>query len=181
MLLFLFGIVDPVRGNAYILGDANSTKIVTLKQSAQIRCLAGGHPKPYVSWWRGTELLPLKSTRFEVTRDYSLTFNDIDLSDLGPYICQAYSGEGRPVSMYVTLKAVGPVHVANEDDKQYLKYLIDAPDAPTTPRYPYRPRPISPHTPDVPVIIEELGPSRKYWCLDLLNKLMFRTQSVVDD
>lgn len=134
-------IVDPVPGKAYILGDANSTEIVTLNEPAIIRCLAGGYPKPYVSWWRGTDLLPLKSTRFEVNRDYSLVFNNIELSDLGPYICQAYSGQGKPVSLYVTLKAIGPVHITNRDDEQYLKYLIAAPDAPITtpPRYPYRP------------------------------------------
>lgn len=79
------------------------------------------------SWWRGTDILPLKSTRFEVNRDYSLVFNAIELSDLGPYICQAYSGLGKPVSMYVTLKAIGPVYANTPEDEPYIKYIIDAP------------------------------------------------------
>lgn len=169
VFLFLFNCfyVEPVPGKAYILGETNSTKILTLAQPATVRCLAGGFPKPYVSWWRGKELLPLKAARFEVTRDYSLVFSHLDLSDLGPYICQAYSGEGKPVSMYVTLKAVGPVHVSNKEDEQYLKYLVAAPAVPTTPKpnpnYPYRPvRPPlrvipQPDVPEVvPIVVEDV-------------------------
>lgn len=124
----------------YILGDANTTKIVEFNQPATVRCMAGGYPKPIVSWWRGTDMLPLKSTRFEVNRDYSLVFNSIELSDLGLYICQAYSGQGKPVSVHITLKAIGPVHANTTEDEQYLKYVIDA--QPLQPVYPpYRPPP----------------------------------------
>lgn len=125
--------VDPVPSKAYIVGDTNSTKIVELNKPAIIRCLAGGYPKPIVSWWRGTEILPLRSTRFEVNRDYSLVFNQIQLTDLGPYICQAYSGEGKPVSVTIVLKAVGPAEAHDENEDQYLKYIIDAPALPATP------------------------------------------------
>lgn len=114
------------------MGDANSTKIVELKQPAVVRCLAGGYPKPIVSWWRGTDILPLRSSRFEVNRDYSLVFNQIELTDLGPYICQAYSGEGKPVSVTVLLKARGPVHANDANEEQYLKYIIEAPASPVT-------------------------------------------------
>lgn len=155
---------------AYILGETNSTKLLTLNQPATVRCLAGGNPKPYVSWWRGTEMLPLSSTRHEINREFSLVFQRLELSDLGPYVCQAYSGEGKPVSMHVTLKAVGPVHVRNRDDEQYRKYLVSSAEVPTTPRpdpnYPYRPvfpprRVIPP--PDVVVVeVEPRQPSGKY-------------------
>lgn len=124
--------VDPVPAKAYISGEANSTKLVELNQPAVVRCLAGGYPKPIVSWWRGTEILPLRSTRFEVNRDYSLVFNKIGLIDLGPYICQAYSGEGKPVSVSIVLKAIGPAHANDENEEQYLKYIIDAPTLPVT-------------------------------------------------
>lgn len=97
-----------------------------------MRCLAGGYPKPIVSWWRGTEILPLRSTRFEVNRDYSLVFNQIQLTDLGQYICQAYSGEGKPVSVSIVLKAYGPVQANDESEEQYLKYIIDVPAQPAT-------------------------------------------------
>lgn len=75
-------------------------------------------------------MLPLKSTRFEVNREYSLVFERIELSDLGPYICQAYSGYGKPVSMYVTLNAIGPAYPSTEEDTQYLRYVLDAPTIP---------------------------------------------------
>lgn len=82
----------------------------------------------------------MKSTRFEVNRDYSLVFNAIELSDLGPYICQAYSGLGKPVSMYVTLKAIGPVYANTPEDEPYLKYILDAPPLQPTETY-YRSTP----------------------------------------
>lgn len=155
MYYFLFVcycfLVDPVDTKAYILGDANTTQLVNLGQPATVRCLAGGHPKPFVSWWKGTDLLPFKTTRFEVTKDFSLVFYNVELSDLGPYICQAWSGAGKPVSKYVTLNAVGPVHPTNDNDRQYLKYIVDAPLHPQPPHvyYPHvvHPRP----TPHVPV------------------------------
>lgn len=115
--------------------------------------MAGGFPKPTVTWWRGTDILPLKSTRFEVNRDYSLVFNDIALSDLGPYICQAYSGQGRPVSMYVTLMSIGSVRAETPEDEQYLQYVVPAP--PLQPSDPHYYRPTQP--PQV-----EVEPSGKY-------------------
>ena len=155
---------------AYILGETNSIKLLSLNQPATVRCLAGGNPKPYVSWWRGTEMLPLSTTRHEINSEFSLVFQRLELSDLGPYVCQAYSGEGKPVSIHVTLKAVGPVHVRNREDEQYLKYLVNSAEVPTTPRpdpnYPYRPvfpprRVIPP--PDVVVVEPEpRQPSGKY-------------------
>lgn len=135
--------VDPVPSKAYIIGEVNSTKIVELNQPAILRCLAGGHPRPVVNWWKGTEILPLNSERFEVKRDYSLVFNSIQLSDLGPYICQAYSGEGKPVSIYIVLKAIGPI---TEPENEYSKYIIQAPALPTPPshHYPSYPVPLPP-------------------------------------
>lgn len=80
-------------------------------------------------------MLPLKSTRFEVNRDYSLEFESITLSDLGTYICQAYSGYGKPVSMYITLNAVGPAYPTTPEEAEYLRYVIEAPK----PIYPNEP------------------------------------------
>lgn len=142
-----------MEGDAYILGDENSTQIVTLGQPTKIRCLAGGYPKPHVRWWRNTEMLPLKTSRFEQSRDYSLEFGRVELSDLGPYVCQAYSGVGRPKSITVTLKAVGPVHVRDAEDEQYLQYLVDPVEVPVSagtrpvrPLPPTRPPPPPPPT-----------------------------------
>lgn len=122
------------------MGNTNSSKVVEINQPATIRCLAGGYPKPSITWWRGTDMLPLKSTRFEVNRDNSIEFNSVALSDLGPYICQAYSGQGRPVSMYVTLLAIGSVRAEVPEDEQYLQYMIPASPLQPTQSY-YRPTP----------------------------------------
>lgn len=135
--------VDAQPRNAYILGDANTTQVVELHKPAALRCLAGGFPKPIVSWWKGTEILPLRTSRFEVTREYSLVFNSIELTDLGPYICQAYSGEGRPVSSHITVKAIGPVYPNSTEEERYMQYVIEPSSVPIipTPYYPpYYPR-----------------------------------------
>lgn len=114
-------------GSAYILGDSNSTVISSISQSSTLRCLAGGQPKPFVTWWRGDKILPLKDDRYEITRDYSLILNRVELNDLGPYVCQAYNSIGRPVSIQVTLKARGPVSARSEEDRRYLQYVDSAP------------------------------------------------------
>lgn len=115
-------------------------------------------------------MLPFSSARHEINRDFSLVFQRLELTDLGPYVCQAYSGEGKPVSMHVTLKAVGRVHVRNREDEEYLKYLVSTPEAPTTPRpdprYPYRPVVKPPRViprPEIPIVVEvPQQPSGKY-------------------
>lgn len=154
-------------GSAYILGDSNSTEVATISHPATLRCLAGGHPKPFVTWWRGDKILPLKDDRVEITRDYSLMLNRVELNDLGPYVCQAYNSIGRPVSIQVTLKARGPVHARSEDDRKYLQYVDSEPyTPPTTPRpqisYPSpqprtRPTPYYPPVYNVTVARPSLG------------------------
>lgn len=129
---------------AYIYGDRNVTQVVQLNRPALIRCPAGGSPVPHVSWWRNGRIYGINSaqSRGEMTRDYSLFFRSIQLSDLGLYNCDAYNG-GRPVSLHVTLKAVGPVRPINPDDNQYMQYIIDPATAPVTRRPAVRPsRPV---------------------------------------
>lgn len=106
-------------------------------------CLTITNSKFSILRWRNTDILPLKSTRFEVNRDYSLVFNSVELSDLGPYICQAYSGQGRPVSMYVTLMAIdnGAVRAEHPEDEPYLQYVVPAPPLSPSQNNNYRPTP----------------------------------------
>jgi hypothetical protein len=157
-----------VDGSAYILGDSNSTVVATISQPATLRCLAGGHPKPFVTWWRGDKILPYKDERFEITRDYSLILNRVDIYDLGPYVCQAYNSIDRPVSIQVTLKARGPVVARTEDDRKYLQYVdselppttttIRAPPSRSTPPSPRtRPPPYYPPVYNVTVARPSLG------------------------
>lgn len=130
---------------AYIYGDKNATQIVQLNRPALIRCPAGGYPAPHVDWWRNNLRLGLGvEGRWQMNRDYSLYFHSVQLSDLGLYICEAYNA-GRPVSLHITLKAVGPARALTNEDANYLQYIIDPATAPVTqkPTYPYRPsRPV---------------------------------------
>lgn len=162
--------IDPGPSKVYILGETNSSKIIEFNQPATIRCLAGGYPKPIVTWWRGHDILPLKSSRFEVNRDYSLVFNQIALSDLGPYICQAYSGQGRPVSMYITLMAIGSMRAETPEDEQYLQYVIPAPQLPNT-NY-YQPTPLPP--------LVEVEATGKYAKIGTQIGIQFETTTFLD-
>lgn len=134
--------VASVDTPAYIYGDKNVTQIVQLNRPAVIRCPAGGYPQPHVSWWRNNQIFGFNANRdrAEMARDYSLVFNTIQLSDLGLYTCEVYN-KRRPVSLRVTLKAVGPARALTHEDAQYLQYVLDPATAPVTqrPSYPYRP------------------------------------------
>ncbi|XP_055613416.1 papilin-like isoform X1 [Uranotaenia lowii] len=133
---------DPVPRDAYIVGT-NSTEVVELDQPATLRCPAGGYPKPIVTWWRDTLMMPIKL----INRDYSLQFTRVRMTDLGPYVCQAYSGAGKGISKTVTLKAYGPVQITDPVDEKYLRYIVHTrPTLPPTHRpWPgYHPRPTPP-------------------------------------
>nr|XP_029723407.1 papilin-like isoform X4 [Aedes albopictus] len=144
---------DPVPRDAYIVGDSNATEVVELNEPATLRCPAGGYPKPIVTWWRETFMMPIKL----INRDYSLQFTRVRLSDLGSYVCQAYSGAGKGISRTVTLKAYGPVHIPDPVDEKYLRYIVHtrpthAPTyRPVPPQYP-RPTPPVVHTPPPPPV-----------------------------
>lgn len=108
---------------------------------ASIQCAAGGYPNLHVSWWRGKDLLPYSGPRYSVEKDYSLSFIRLELSDLGVYLCEAFSGYGKPSSKQVTLKAYGPVVPADENDRNYLQFVIDPVPDPNVrrPRPPIQP------------------------------------------
>jgi hypothetical protein len=61
----------------------------------------------------------------------------------------AYNSIGRPVSVEVTLKAQGPLHVRTEEERRYQQYIVDELPIPQTtyrphtqpPTLPPRPRP----------------------------------------
>jgi hypothetical protein len=133
-----------VEGAAYIVGEPNATVTGVIGQPAVIRCAAGGYPKPFVTWWRGDKILPLKDDRFEITRDYSLVFSKLELTDLGPYVCQAYNSIARPVSITATMMARGPVRARNEDEQRFLQYVVSEL---ATERPIYRPPPTIPTAP----------------------------------
>jgi len=148
--------VEPVSLSAYIYGDKNVTQIVQLNRPAVIRCPAGGFPEPHVSWWRNGHMFGLKNNL--MARDYSLVFNSIQLTDLGLYTCEVYN-QRRPVSLRVTLKAVGPVRARNHEEAEYLQYVLDPATRPVTQR------PVSPYRPTRPAYVPEpIGKYRTFAC-----------------
>lgn len=140
---------------AYVYGDKVVTQIVTLNRPAVVRCPAGGHPSPMVNWWRNRNRLPLVSDRFELAPDYSLTFRSVQLSDLGPYTCEAYNRLSvRPSSIKVTLVAMGPVRATTNEEAQYLQYILEPPTPPSTHRPEYPHRPTRPPAVPPPLVVE---------------------------
>lgn len=59
----------------------------------------------------------------------------------------AYNSIGRPVSVEVTLKAQGPLHVRTEEERRYQQYIVNEEPIPTTT---YRPRTQPPTLPPRP-------------------------------
>ena len=110
---------------AKVATPRNPKPIVTLGNPTIIRCLAVGIPRPTITWWRGTKMLPLSSAKYEQGRDMSLRISIITLRDLGPYTCQAYNGKGRATSNTVTLLAMGPVQINTPKDRDFLPYLVE--------------------------------------------------------
>lgn len=147
------------------MGEHNDTLVAELNEPATLRCPAGGYPKPIVTWWRETFMMPIKL----INRDYSLQFTRVRLSDLGPYVCQAYSGAGKGISRTVTLKAYGPVPFTDPVDEKYLRYIVHTRPAHAPsyrPQPPHYPEPTAPpaivHTPaPPPVYVPAPGKSRQ--------------------
>lgn len=139
---------------AYIYGDRNVTQVVQLNRPALIRCPAGGSPVPHVSWWRNGHLygMSAEQSRGQMSRDYSLFFQSIQLSDLGRYNCDAFNNLGRPVSLHVTLKAVGPVRPLSPEDNEYMQYVIEPVRAPENRRPAQPARPARPFYVPPPVV-----------------------------
>lgn len=131
---------EPTALAAYVVGAANSSAVATIGQSATIRCLAGGMPRPTVTWWRGHNMLAMAGKRHQMAKDYSLTLSNVSLADLGPYTCQAYTGNGKPATLTVTLQAYGPVHSSRPSDQPYLRYVINRPTEQPPPPQPQQPQ-----------------------------------------
>lgn len=135
--------LDPVISNTYILAAGNVTQIATLYQPSTLRCLAGGYPRPSVTWFKGKSMLPYQTEQYHFGTDYSMTLTRVGLVDLGEYTCQAYTTTGKPSMSTIVLMAYGPVHTVRPDEREFLKYIIANPEVHSTPspdpRSHYRP------------------------------------------
>lgn len=134
--------VDEPKDLAAQIVETDPDIVMSLGSPATLYCLAFGFPKPTVTWWKDTQMLPLASERVSQGDDYTLKLSSIALSDLGPYTCQAYNGLGEAASFNVHMKAYGPVN-PGPGEQQFMRHVINPPSAPvrTTTERPgvYRP------------------------------------------
>ncbi|XP_011689368.1 PREDICTED: papilin isoform X5 [Wasmannia auropunctata] len=134
-------ITEPSNLTAAIIGEPDTRITVTMNSPIVLHCYALGWPRPFVTWWRGDEILPMTSDSYEQDTDYGLLIRSVTLTSLGIYTCQAYNGIGTAASWSTTLQAIGPVYNVKPEHEEYTKYLVQPPKRPTTekPQYPYRP------------------------------------------
>lgn len=123
---------DPKPREAAVVPWNPKTPVASLGGNMVLYCRAVGWPRPSITWWRGKDMLPLSSEKFEQFRDGSLTIRLVTLRSLGPYTCQVYNGQGRATSQTIVLRALGPVYNTLAHDRDYLQYIVDPPKAPST-------------------------------------------------
>lgn len=147
---------DPRPREAAVVPWNPESPVVSLGGASVLYCRAIGWPKPSITWWRGTNMLPLSSKLFDQYRDGTLTIRVVSLRNLGPYTCQVYNGRGRATSQTVILRALGPVYNTIPNDRDYLQYIVNPPKAPSTTS---SPPPVTSATP-FPAIHPD---QRTYW------------------
>lgn len=135
-------VTDSEPHSTSIVGDdENSQVVVALGAPTSLHCYAIGYPFPAVTWWKDDSMIPLRTSQFEVRKDYSLLIHSVQLSNLGVYTCQAYNGIGKAASWSVTVQALGPFESTKPEDQAYMKYIVNPPSRFTTiaPRNPINP------------------------------------------
>merc|ERR1719220_2161279 len=125
--------VDAPRDLPARIVDTDADVTMSLGSPAKLYCLAYGFPKPTVTWWKGTSMLPLTSDRVSQGDDFTLKLSSVSLSDLGPYTCQAYNGLGEAASFNVRMTVYGPVQ-PGPGEQQYTRYVVSPPSAPKRPQ-----------------------------------------------
>lgn len=129
--------VDSPRDLPARIVDTDADVTMSLGSPAKLYCLAYGFPKPTVTWWKGTTMLPLSSERHR-QEEFTLSLRSVALPDLGPYTCQAYNGGGSPASHSVRMQVYGPVYPAPGEQK-FMRYVVARPNAPRRPAASPRP------------------------------------------
>jgi peroxidase len=75
-----------------------------LDQLVQLPCNTSGLPKPAVTWWKNTRMLPLLNSsnanwQFELGPNNELRIRQMTVEDLGVYTCQAHNSYG-PIQVW---------------------------------------------------------------------------------
>ncbi|XP_035225520.1 papilin-like isoform X3 [Stegodyphus dumicola] len=90
-------------------------------ESAELPCNAVGWPKPTVTWWRETKMLPLSNRQYEQLANYSLLIRSVVYEDKGEYSCHAFNGIGSgsiyKVTLILELQSVP--HAPNNEDGEH--------------------------------------------------------------
>lgn len=87
---------------AKILPGVNVTE-GRIGEPAELPCNAIGWPRPTVTWWRDTTMLPLSSRRYEQLPGFALLIRSVAYEDRGEYACHAHNGIGSGAVYKVTL------------------------------------------------------------------------------
>ncbi|GAB6024702.1 hypothetical protein CHUAL_009835 [Chamberlinius hualienensis] len=113
-------IQDPVPAPAQIIGGVKVVQ-APLHEPCMLHCNAQGWPRPSVTWWRESLMLPRSSERYHQYNNYTLLIRQIAMADIGPYECRAYNGIGDVAIWEVTVYLDGPPILDTSDAK--LKYF----------------------------------------------------------
>ncbi|XP_069951755.1 papilin isoform X1 [Cherax quadricarinatus] len=137
-------IIDPKPRESAVVPWNHESPVVSLGNPTSLYCRAVGWPRPSVTWWRNSDMLPLSSLQYEQFRDGSLTIRVVNLQNLGPYTCHVYNGQGQAKSQTIVLRALGPVYNIVNKYRDFLQYIVDPPKAPASTK---PPQPTIPTTP----------------------------------
>lgn len=122
--------LEPAR----ILPGVNTTK-GKIGEPAELPCNAIGWPKPTVTWWRNTTMLPLSSHRYQQLPNYALLIKTVVFEDGGDYSCHAHNGIGSGATYKVTLiiDFQGDIPGNSRGDENDFSARDSEPDTPVEP------------------------------------------------
>lgn len=113
---------------ATIIPGVNVTK-GEVGRPAELPCDARGWPKPTVTWWRETTMLPLSSRRYEQLPNYALLIRSVEYEDAGDYSCNAHNGIGSGATYKVTL-IIDLAAVPSRGDEHDTNFRDSEPEPP---------------------------------------------------
>ncbi|XP_065332270.1 papilin isoform X3 [Cloeon dipterum] len=156
--------VTDGRTNQAVIVNKEPVVRVNINTPAVLYCYAMGWPRPTITWWRSSSILPMASKKYEQRRDFALVIASVTYEDLGAYTCQAYNGLGRANSWTITLQGYKPPGSVFSGSETYYQFLVE-PEVvrppPVRPRIPL-PSPEPTQIITVPVRVNISSPQTTY-------------------